>query len=81
LAVIKSTAQNFDVEIFNFRKLNELEVRNQYQIEITNRFAALDNLSDDENINRAWQNVKENIKYSTKCPGLDDLKQHTPWFD
>ena len=35
------------------RKLNELEVRKEYQIEITNRFAALENLSDDEHINRA----------------------------
>ena len=26
----------------------------QYQIEITNRFAALGNISDNEDINRAW---------------------------
>ena len=30
----------------------------KYQIEITNRFAALENLSDDEAINRAWENIK-----------------------
>jgi len=36
------------------RKLNELEVRKQYQIEITNRFAALENLNGNEDINRAW---------------------------
>ena len=30
------------------RKLNEPEIREQYQIEITNRFAALENLNDDE---------------------------------
>jgi len=34
----------------------------QYQIEITNRFASLENLSKDENINRAWESIKENIK-------------------
>jgi hypothetical protein len=27
-----------------------------------NRFAALENLTDDEDINRAWENIKENIK-------------------
>jgi len=43
------------------RKLNELEVRKEYQIEITNRFAALENLSDDEDIKWAWENIKENI--------------------
>jgi len=30
------------------------------QIEITNRFAALENLSDGEVINRAWESSKEN---------------------
>ena len=41
-------------------------VRKQYQIEITNRFAALENLSDDKDINRVWKNIKENIKTSAK---------------
>jgi hypothetical protein len=33
---------------------------------ITNRFAALENLSDGQNINRAWENIKENTKTSVK---------------
>jgi hypothetical protein len=45
-------AQRFDRQRFNLRKLNEPEVREQYQIEITNRFAALENLSDDEDVDR-----------------------------
>jgi hypothetical protein len=32
LAVSKQVTQNFDVERFNIRKLNELEFRKQYQI-------------------------------------------------
>ena len=59
MAVSKQVTQKFDVERFNLRKLNELVVRKQYQIEITNRFAALENLSDDEDINRAWESIKE----------------------
>jgi hypothetical protein len=47
LAVGKQAAQRFDRPRFNLRKLNEPEVREQYQIEITNRFAALENLNDD----------------------------------
>ena len=66
LAVSKQAAQKFDGERFNLRKLNELEVRKQYQIEITNRFAAWGNLSDDEDINRAWENIKESIKTSAR---------------
>jgi copper oxidase (laccase) domain-containing protein len=44
-AVSKQDAQEFDLERFNLKKLNELEFRKQYQIEITNRCAALENLS------------------------------------
>jgi len=66
LAVSKQAAQKFDGERFNLRKLNELEVTKQYLIEITNRFAALENLSDDEDIHGAWENIKENIKATAK---------------
>jgi len=52
LAVGKQAAQGFDRQRFNLRKLNELEIRKQYQIEITNRFAALENLNNDEDVNR-----------------------------
>jgi hypothetical protein len=82
LAVRKKAAQKFDAEKFNLRKLEDLEVRKQYRIEITNRFAALENVSDDEDINRAWETIKENIKISAKeslC--LHEMKQHKPWFD
>jgi len=44
LAVSKQAAQKFYEERFNLRRLNELEVWKQYQIEITDRFAALENL-------------------------------------
>ena len=46
LAVIKEAAQTVDRERFNFGKLNELEVRKQYQIKLSNSFAALENLND-----------------------------------
>ena len=39
--VRKQATQKCDVERFNLRKLSELDVRKQYQIEITKRFAAL----------------------------------------
>ena len=64
-------------ERFNLRKLNGLEFRKQYQIEITNRFAALENLSDGEDINGAWENIKEDIKTSAKeSLGAQKLKQY-----
>ena len=82
LAVGKQATQRFNRQRFNLRKLNKPEVREQYQIEITNRFAVLENLSDDNDIDKTWENIKENIKTSAKeSLGLHELKQHKPWFD
>jgi hypothetical protein len=35
------------MDTFNLRKLNVVEVKEQYQVKISNRFAALKNLDDD----------------------------------
>ena len=66
LAVGKQAAQRVDRQRFNLSKLNDLEVRKHYQIDITNRFAALENLNEDKDVNRTWENIKENIKTSAK---------------
>jgi hypothetical protein len=58
LAVRKQAARKFDGGKFNLRKLNDLEVRKRYRIEVTNRFAALENVSDNEDINRTWESIK-----------------------
>jgi hypothetical protein len=82
LEVGNQESQSFDRQRFNFRKLNEPEVKEQYQIEITNKFAALENLNDDEEINRTLENIKENIKTSAEeSLGLHELKQNKSWFD
>jgi hypothetical protein len=61
---------------------SELEVRKQYQLKISNRYAALENLNVSEDINRAWENIKDNIKISAQeSLGLHERKQHKPWFD
>ena len=82
LAVGKHAVQRLDRHRFNLSKLNELEVRKQYQVEITNRFAALENLNEDEDVNRIWGNIKHNIQISAKeSLGMHKWKQHKPWFD
>ena len=79
LAVSKQTTKKFNLERFNVRKLNKLTVSKQYQIGITNRYAALENLSGGEDSNRAWENIKENIKPPAKGNvGLHKLKLHKP---
>ena len=79
LAVSKQAAQKLDGEGFNLRKLKDVEVKKQYQIEITNRFAALGNINDDGDINRVWENIKENIKTSAKKSLVPhELKKQKP---
>jgi hypothetical protein len=54
-----------DVERFHLKKPNGMEVRTQYQIKMSNRCAALEKFHS-EDINRACENIKENIKISAK---------------
>jgi len=75
----KQAVQRLDRQRFNLNKLNDLEVRKQYQIDITNTFAALENLN--EEVNRTWENIKYNMKTSAKeSLGVHEWKQHKPWF-
>jgi hypothetical protein len=66
LSARKQASQNADVERFNLKILSEMEVRKQYQFEIARRFEALPNLHDSENMHRAWENIKEDIRMSAK---------------
>jgi len=82
ISVGKQAAQRFDGQRFNLRKLNEPEVREQYQIKITKRFAALENVNDDEDVNRTWENIKENIRTSAEeSLDLHEFKHTKTWFD
>jgi hypothetical protein len=82
LAVSKQTMQRVHMERFNLKKLNEVEGKEQYRVEISNRFAALENLDTEVDINRAWETIRENIIVSAKeSLGYHELKKHKPWFD
>jgi hypothetical protein len=66
LAVGKQLVKKMDVERFNLKQLNEEEVKELYQVKIKSRFAALENLDDNGDINKAWETIRENIKISAK---------------
>jgi glycine betaine/choline ABC-type transport system substrate-binding protein len=71
--------RKMDMERFNLKQLNEEEVKEQYQVTIKNKFAALENLDDNGDINKAWDTIRENIKISAKeCIGLCESKYHKP---
>ena len=65
------------MERFNPSKLNVVEVRKQYKIKTSKRFAALENLNDSEDISRAWDIIKDNNKTSAEQSlGRYELKKH-----
>ena len=42
----------------------------------------MENVNDEEDVHRIWENIKENIQTSAeKSLGLHELKQNKPWFD
>jgi hypothetical protein len=43
LAVSKQKTHRFHMERFNLKKVNEVEGEEQYGVEITNKFSALEN--------------------------------------
>jgi hypothetical protein len=53
LAVSKQMIKKMNVERFNLKKLNEEEVKEQYQVTIKNKFAALENLDHNGDIDKA----------------------------
>jgi hypothetical protein len=68
------------MESFNLKKLNEVEGKEQYRVEVSNRFAALEDLDAEVEINSAWKIIRETIKLSAKeSLGYYELKNHKPW--
>jgi hypothetical protein len=66
LAVNKQRSHRFHMERFNLKKLNEVEDNEQYHVEVSNRFASLEDLDTEVEINSAWEIIRENIKISAK---------------
>jgi hypothetical protein len=70
------------------RNLNNVEIKEQYQVKISNRFAALENLdggggggdNDDDNdvdMSKTWEGITENMKASaTESIGYYELNQY-----
>jgi hypothetical protein len=70
------------MERFNLKKLNEVEGKEQFHVELSNRFAALEDLDAEVEINSVWEMIRENIQISAKeSLGYFELKKHKPWFD
>jgi hypothetical protein len=65
LAVSKKTTHRVHMEGFNLKKLSGVEGKEWYCVEISNRFAALENLDTEGDVNKAWETVKR--EYQNFC--------------
>jgi hypothetical protein len=66
LAVNKQRSQGSDMERFNLNKLNDVEGKEQFRVEVANRFAALEDVDTEVEINSGLETIRENITISAK---------------
>jgi hypothetical protein len=68
------------MERFNLEKLNEIEGKKRYPVDISNR--VLENLDTEVDVNKRWESIGENIKHSVKDRlGYYELKKNKLLFD
>jgi hypothetical protein len=64
------------------KNLDDVEAKEKYQVEISNRFEALESLDESFDTNNALESISENIKTSGKDNlGYHKLKHNKSQFD
>jgi hypothetical protein len=77
IAVNKQGSHKFHKGRFNFKKLNDVVGKEKYRVEVSNRFAALEDSDAEVEFNIVWETIRENIKISAKeSLGYYELKKH-----
>jgi hypothetical protein len=61
LAGNKQRSHRFCMERFNLKKVNDVEGKEQFCVEVSNRFAALENMDTEVESNSAWEMIRENL--------------------
>jgi hypothetical protein len=68
--------------MFSLKTLKKVESEANYRFEVSNRFAALEDLDVEVEFYSAWEMIRENVKISAReSLGYYELKKHKPWFD
>jgi hypothetical protein len=62
ISVSKRGRQNFDLERFDIKKLDDRGVKEKYQLEILNRVASLESLDENSDINNAWESTQDRVQ-------------------
>jgi hypothetical protein len=77
LTVSKQIIHRFHMEGFSVKQLNKIEGRQQYCVENSITFAALENLGAEVEINRTWETIRISAIESV---GYYELKKLKLWF-
>jgi hypothetical protein len=64
LAVNKQRSHRFHMERFNLKKLNKVEGKEKYCVEVSHRFTALEDLDAEVEINSALKTITEYNNFS-----------------
>ncbi|KAJ4427249.1 hypothetical protein ANN_24867 [Periplaneta americana] len=85
LSVAKRVEQQVNITKFNILKLKDEEAKQNYQVEISNRFATLESSDEVEkelDVNSVWENIRDRIKIAAEQSiGYYETKKKKPWFD
>ncbi|KAJ4437553.1 hypothetical protein ANN_17698 [Periplaneta americana] len=85
LSVAKRIEQQVNITKFNILKLKDEETKQNYQVEISNRFATLESSDEVEkelDVNSVWENIRDSIKIAAEQSiGYYETKKKKPWFD
>jgi hypothetical protein len=58
LAVNKQRSHSLHTERFNLKKLNDIEGKEQFRVEVSNRFVTLEDLDTEVKMNSAWETIR-----------------------
>jgi hypothetical protein len=79
ISVSKGAMKNSDLERFDMRRLDDVQVKEKYQVEVSHILEALESLDESFDINNAWESIGENINISAKVNlGYQKLKNNKP---
>ncbi|KAJ4442490.1 hypothetical protein ANN_04076 [Periplaneta americana] len=85
LSVGKRVEQQVNITKFNILKLKDEEAKQNYQVEISNRFATLESSDEVEkelDVNSVWENIRDSIKIAAEQSiGYYETKKKKPCFD
>jgi hypothetical protein len=63
LIVNKQGLHKFHMERFSLKKLNEVEGKEKFYVDVLNMYSALEDLDTEVEINTVWEAIRENIKF------------------